>query len=1115
MRFFPAVGLIICFLYSFQALGQVFPGVVATDRNLYVAVPGVATTLTSQVAASTTTFSVASVANMQPFELLVVDNEIVLECAFSPGTLQISIGRNTCPGADGRGIGGTSPASHNAGARIQDLITGEHHNASRKEIEAVEAALGPNLANLPGSAGGPPVPVSKGGTGATTQAGALASILGVNPLPLNGLCMTSGPGPATCISPGASGTVLTSTGLNTMPSWQTGGGAGGVTSVFGRMGTVAAQAGDYSAALVTNAADTTQMYSNPAWITTLAWSKITGAPPFVANPMISPGDFIVGGTGGAPLRLAVPGTGTFCPNWAAGTVTWVTCPGSGTAGLTSVGITMPSAFQVSGSPLTSNGVIAITGAGNATQYINGLGQLATLPSAGVSSVFTRTGAVTAATGDYTTAQVTEMTNLYFTNARVYASLSATSPITFNSATGVIACPTCGTGAGGVTSVFGRTGAVVAVTGDYNATQVTNAENIMNKDVNGGYVGRDSTGSATVPGTWTGSLFASSDTTHTSLMMMIPGLGTNLALPIATGDWGLFLDSSNGNRLTRQDSTGNKVVVESNVAGAPYVQAFTSQTSVALTHNLNLANLTAFNINCFDATNALIQPSSVTATNVNTVTATFSVATSGSCTVTTGGTGAGGGGGNITGPATTTSLYVPQWSNTTGSALGAGLPVTQSNGANSLVETGAGGLIAASTTGNAATATALAATPAQCMAGQFATGVAASGNANCSSAPAPFGYNAYTGSAALAFGTFNAVLVTASGANPTPTVSTNPSSNGTPVWIGLCNDATARSWTLPASFQQIATPIDPSQCVYTAAVWNGTSYQGTGANSTPLLIQGPERAAPTTPATSLTSIWPDSTRHTWTTLSNGSANQHIMPRCAGSTDQCALGDLSDGTAAGIVAKFTGCSGTQYLGADGACHTSAGGGGGSISGATALGTTAIAANTCATTVTATATGVATTNAVVWTPNADISGVTGYGVASTDGLRIYVFPTANTVNLRVCNGTSASITPGAATLNWTVLPSTTIWSGSQALGTAAIAANTCAAVSTIATTGVLATDTIEFSSNADISGVTGYGVAPADGLKVYLYPTANNVNVRVCNGTPISITPGAATLNLRVAR
>jgi hypothetical protein len=51
-----------------------------------------------------------------------------------------------------------------------------------------------------------------------------------------------------------------------------------------------------------------------------------------------------------------------------------------TPGLTSVGLSMPSAFAVSNSPLTSNGTIAVTGAGTASQYIRGDGQLATLPS---------------------------------------------------------------------------------------------------------------------------------------------------------------------------------------------------------------------------------------------------------------------------------------------------------------------------------------------------------------------------------------------------------------------------------------------------------------------------------------------------------------------------------------------------------------------------------------------------------------------------------------------------------------------------------------------------------------------------------------------------------------
>ena len=49
-------------------------------------------------------------------------------------------------------------------------------------------------------------------------------------------------------------------------------------------------------------------------------------------------------------------------------------------GLTSVGLSMPSAFTVSNSPLTSNGTIAVTGAGTGAQYIKGDGTLATFPT---------------------------------------------------------------------------------------------------------------------------------------------------------------------------------------------------------------------------------------------------------------------------------------------------------------------------------------------------------------------------------------------------------------------------------------------------------------------------------------------------------------------------------------------------------------------------------------------------------------------------------------------------------------------------------------------------------------------------------------------------------------
>lgn len=80
--------------------------------------------------------------------------------------------------------------------------------------------------------------------------------------------------------------------------------------------------------------------------------------------------------------------------------------GSG-AGLTSVGLSMPSAFTVSGSPLTNNGTINVSGAGTTAQYIRGNGTLAT----------TDTGMIP---------------NFYL---KVRSLFSATSPLSYNSITG--------------------------------------------------------------------------------------------------------------------------------------------------------------------------------------------------------------------------------------------------------------------------------------------------------------------------------------------------------------------------------------------------------------------------------------------------------------------------------------------------------------------------------------------------------------------------------------------------------------------------------------------------------------------------------------------------------
>lgn len=90
----------------------------------------------------------------------------------------------------------------------------------------------------------------------------------------------------------------------------------------------------------------------------------------------------------------------------------------------------------------------------------------------------------------------------------------------------------------------------------------------------------------------------------------------------------------------------------------------------------------------------------------------------------------------------------------------------------------------------------------------------------------------------------------------------------------------------------------------------------------------------------------------------------------------------------------------------------------SGTSALGTSAIASATCASVVTTAATGTATTDVVSWGFNGDPTAVTGYVPLTSGMLTIIAYPSVNNVNYKVCNNTTASITPGAITLNWRIV-------------------------------------------------------------------------------------------------
>ncbi len=92
-------------------------------------------------------------------------------------------------------------------------------------------------------------------------------------------------------------------------------------------------------------------------------------------------------------------------------------------------------------------------------------------------------------------------------------------------------------------------------------------------------------------------------------------------------------------------------------------------------------------------------------------------------------------------------------------------------------------------------------------------------------------------------------------------------------------------------------------------------------------------------------------------------------------------------------------------------------------------------------------------------------------------------------------------------------TIFHGTAIMGTSAIASGACATVVTVTATGVATTDIVSASFNGDPTSVTGF-IAP-NVLTEFVYPSANAINIKECNSTASSITPGAHTFNVGAVR
>ena len=152
--------------------------------------------------------------------------------------------------------------------------------------------------------------------------------------------------------------------------------------------------------------------------------------------------------------------------------------------------------------------------------------------------------------------------------------------------------------------------------------------------------------------------------------------------------------------------------------------------------------------------------------------------------------------------------------------------------------------------------------------------------------------------------------------------------------------------------------------------------------------------------------------------------------------------------------------------------------------------------------------------------VTGVTAMSpiVSSGGAAPVISCPTCSTSSgtVTAVTGTSPIVSSGGATPALSCATcTTTIANGTSTLTSSAITSGTCSTATTTSATGVATTDAIIATVNADPTATTGYVPLTTGSLYVWPYPTANNVNFKVCNNTSASITPTAITLNWRVVR
>jgi hypothetical protein len=332
---------------------------------------------------------------------------------------------------------------------------------------------------------------------------------------------------------------------------------------------------------------------------------------------------------------------------------------------------------------------------------------------------------------------------------------------------------------------------------------------------------------------------------------------------------------------------------------------------------------------------------------------------------------------------------------------------------------------------AATATALAADPADCGANTFASAINASGTLGCTSVPvAALAATSGSGSVAL---TTNAVFTTPNIGAATGSVSGNAgtatalAANGgnctgnnfalgvDASGVGECAQPAFSNLSGTATDAQVPDNITISLAATATALAADPANCAAGSVAAGITAGGVAEGCAVFAVTKAAVANQFLTSYTSGTGAFTSAQPAFTDISGAATDAQVPDNITvtlAATATALAANPADCSSGQFANAINASGTLTCTTAWVVSGTSTFTTTAVASGACQTTVTTAATGTATTDTIDWA-------YSSAPTAATDGrLIIQPYVTANNVNFMRCNPTAASITPTALTVNWRVI-------------------------------------------------------------------------------------------------